>query len=381
MNARTRARETHSDESEAGSELRRETPSGGPEPGSELCELSSDESVPEALNRNRDEKQRQKYEQLFGETHVPHTPWERLENGEVACHVTKLVFATAVQCINHKRTQQYQRGLAASDLQQDEDVLVELEKQARAEKDRFIQQKHALVKETNIAKQTLRAETAHLAKAVRQKEHDLLMAKAKIAKMQTQHERQIAHIKSTYQRKIDALIRLMDEQSKGGSQTTAKEPGKACRKKSQGLRDLSVPPHCSPVSTPSPKPEAKVPECSALKMGPNPWAPIEFDAMVGLHKMSLASAQSTKSKNAVPNEVMQAFLLDMQVPANMTPPVDMSDCGSVTEGSGRSTRSESLGSCVSSLGSEDALCKVHKFPAGALAVDAQLKISECGCLR
>ena len=80
-----------------------------------------------------------------------------------------------------------------------------------------------------------------------------------------------------------------------------------------GLRDLSVPPHCSPVSTPSPKPEAKVPECSALKMGPNPWAPIEFDAMVGLHKMSLASAQSTKSKNAVPNEVMQAFLLDMQV--------------------------------------------------------------------
>ena len=78
MNARTRARETHSDESEAGSELRRETPSGGPEPGSELCELSSDESVPEALNRNRDEKQRQKYEQLFGETHVPHTPWERL---------------------------------------------------------------------------------------------------------------------------------------------------------------------------------------------------------------------------------------------------------------------------------------------------------------
>ena len=50
--------------------------------------------------------------------------------------MTKLVFATAVQCINHKRTQQYQRGLAASDLQQDEDVLVELEKQARAEKDR-----------------------------------------------------------------------------------------------------------------------------------------------------------------------------------------------------------------------------------------------------
>ena len=59
------------------------------------------------------------------------------ENGEVACHASKLVFATAVQCINHKRKQQYKVDLAASEFKEDENLMAELEKQAQVEKDRY----------------------------------------------------------------------------------------------------------------------------------------------------------------------------------------------------------------------------------------------------
>ena len=51
------------------------------------------------------------------------------------------------------------------------------------------------------------AQAARLAKANRQLEHDLLVAKSKIEKLQAQHDRQIEHVKSTYQRKIDKLAR------------------------------------------------------------------------------------------------------------------------------------------------------------------------------
>ncbi len=50
-------------------------------------------------------------------------------------------------------------------------------------------------------------QAARLAKANRQLEHELLVSKSRLEKVQTQHERQMEHVKSTYQRKIDKLIR------------------------------------------------------------------------------------------------------------------------------------------------------------------------------
>jgi hypothetical protein len=270
--------------------------------------------VPKVANRDREDRQRRKYDQLFGNADVACTAWEHLENGEVACHASKLVFATAVQCINHKRKQQYKVDLAASEFKEDENLMAELEKQAQVEKDRLHHQKYAVVKQRNIAKQDLRMEAARLAKANRQLEHDLLVAKSKIEKLQAQHDRQIEHVKSTYQRKIDKLARSLELKCKGSNQNdTDREKETAPLEKSQ-------------VLTPAAKLEAQIPRPCTLEGWLAPWGPTDFDAMAGLQRISIANPkEGTSPEPAVPDAVLQAF---RKVRASMQPclATNLQDC-------------------------------------------------------
>ena len=59
------------------------------------------------------------------------------DNGEVACHASKIVCTTAVQCINHKRKLQYTDDLKASGLEEEAEMIAFFEKEARDEKDRY----------------------------------------------------------------------------------------------------------------------------------------------------------------------------------------------------------------------------------------------------
>ena len=188
----------------------------------EVCEISSEESegsfgehCPNG-NRDREERQRRKYDLLFGEAHVPTVAWEQLPDGDVACHVSKLVFATAVQCRNHEQKPQYQSDLAASKLMVDKTLLAALESQAEMEKADLQAHKHAVVKQKNQFKQDLRTENARLVKANRQLEHDLVMIKSKITRLQAQHERQMQHVTTASLRQIDKMARQLERRPRGG---------------------------------------------------------------------------------------------------------------------------------------------------------------------
>lgn len=279
----------------------------GPSTDSEICEISSESSressetpVPNDAKRDRKDQQHRKYHQVFGDAHVPRTAWERLANGEIACHVSQLVFATAVQCINHKKTRQYSADLAASELGQDEDMLAELETQAQAEKDRLHSQKHAIVKQKNMAKQNLRIETARLARLVRQSEHELLCMNRKIEKMQTQHDRRMEHMKSTYQRKIDKLLRKLE--SKEGR-------GQDVQTRTVTTQTVTTDPETPQVSTPPPKLDAEVaaPRPGTCEAREDPWVPVQFDVMAGLQRMSFATIKGQPAPEPAPEAVLQAF--------------------------------------------------------------------------
>ena len=60
------------------------------------------------------------------------------DSGEVACHASRIMFGTAVQCVNHRRNKQYRVDLKTSGLQEDADFLALLEHEARHEKDKYL---------------------------------------------------------------------------------------------------------------------------------------------------------------------------------------------------------------------------------------------------
>ena len=213
----------------------------------EVCEISSEESdeqCPKVGNRDREERQRRKYDLLFGGAHVPIVAWERLPDGDVACHVSKLVFATAVQCLNHQQKHVYNTDLAASKLMVDVHLLQALKKQAEVEKADLHAHKHAMVRHRNQMKQDLRMEIARLAKANRQLEHDLEIIKSKIKRVQTQHNRQMEHLTTTSLRKIDKLARHLERRAKTRRQIEADEgTSKDDAQRCDGAQDLTVSPN------------------------------------------------------------------------------------------------------------------------------------------
>jgi hypothetical protein len=103
----------------------------------------------------------------------------------------------------------YRQNLAESGVMEDAEIIQQIEKMSVEEKERLNNQKFSIIKHRNAAHQELRVEAARLAKAKRKLEHDLLVAKSKIDKMQSQHERQLEYVKSTFQRKLDKLYRQL----------------------------------------------------------------------------------------------------------------------------------------------------------------------------
>lgn len=250
--------------------------------------------------KDREDRQRKKYLQLIAEAEAPATTaWDRAATGEYVCHVSQLAFATAVQCVNHRRKQQYKADLAASGLEEDPEFVAAVERYAQEEKDRLHQQKYAIIKQRNMAKQDLRIEAARLAKANRQLEHELLLAKSRMEKVQSQHERQMEHLKSTYQRRIDKLVRQLDQKAKGPSFPTEEAP--------------STEPLPWAPPRPAGPPAATTTSWLPSPGGPDPWAPVAFDAFAGLpapaHK-TISPADLFSAKNArpaIPYEVLRAF--------------------------------------------------------------------------
>ena len=47
------------------------------------------------------QRQNKRYLAMFGDSEEPKTGWERLEDGQIACHDRKLLFSTALQCRNY----------------------------------------------------------------------------------------------------------------------------------------------------------------------------------------------------------------------------------------------------------------------------------------
>ena len=194
----------------------------------ELCEISSEsswESPPEQTPRVR--IWRRKYDELFSETHVPTAAWEQLDNGQWACHVSRMVFATAVQSINHQRKWQYQCDLAVSYLREDGMLLTALEQKAQEEKQR--QKSTASAAKASVKRKNtehiLQLEARRLLRANRRLEREVAEMQLKLAKMPGQHQRQLRRIKWNCQRKATELAALLEAPRKGNGQEDADKPG------------------------------------------------------------------------------------------------------------------------------------------------------------
>jgi len=165
-----------------------------------------DRKQDEPGNKDRERKQREKYTETYGADFKPTKAWEVLD-GVIVCHINQLIFSTAVQSTHHMSRPTYKSALAFSNLEEDPELIANLEQMAAEEKTRLHDQRFSIIKHRNAAHQELRMEAARLAKAKRRLEHDLLVANAKIEKLQTQHQRQIEYIKSVCQRKMEKLAR------------------------------------------------------------------------------------------------------------------------------------------------------------------------------
>jgi hypothetical protein len=167
--------------------------------------LGADQPEGGKATKDRERKQNAKYFELFGCDHQPTVAWEILPDDLFACHVSKLIFSTAIQSMHHMGKAIYRQQLLDSMIPEDPNVIAEIEEMSLEEKEKLHSQKYAIIKHRNAAHQELRVEAARLAKTKRKLEHDLLVAKGKIHKMQVQHGRQMDYVKSTFQRKLDRL--------------------------------------------------------------------------------------------------------------------------------------------------------------------------------
>ena len=174
----------------------------------ELCQIPSESSRLSATEQTpRVRAWRTKYDKLFSEAHVPTAAWEQLDNGQWACHVSRMVFATAVQCINHQRKWQYQCDLEASHLREDTAVVKALERKAQEEKEQL---RTAAAKQRKKTKRDLTNEVDRLGDLQRRLERELALAEQQLEMMPELHRRELRNVKSTYHSKVKEFARRLE---------------------------------------------------------------------------------------------------------------------------------------------------------------------------
>ena len=178
----------------------------------ELSEISSESSQLSSPERTPRESVRHcKYDKLFSEAHVPTAAWEQLDNGQWACHVSRMVFATAVQCINHQRKWQYQCDLEASHLREDTAVVKALERKAQEER-----HQNATVRQGRNTQCDLTTETQRLMEANRQLTQDLAVKQMRLDEMRRRHRRELRRMQWSSRRQVDDLAALLEALRKNG---------------------------------------------------------------------------------------------------------------------------------------------------------------------
>ena len=175
--------------------------------------------------RDREARQHEKYLEVCGAKGEARPAWELLPDGSFACHVSELLFSTATQSVHHMERDSYRKRLAASGLSEDPHVIATIEQMCADEKEALNNQKHATIKQRNAAHQELRVEASRLNKAKRKLEHDVMVTKTRMDKMQLQHERQLQYLTTTFQQKMDKMYRqLINRNQTACPKESANEP-------------------------------------------------------------------------------------------------------------------------------------------------------------
>jgi FtsZ-binding cell division protein ZapB len=216
----------------------------------------------------------------------------------IACHVTRMMFTTATQCVNHRAKAKYKATLAASAYQEDPEFLAHIHTCAQQERTSLRQHKHDVIKQRNAMKQDLKMEVSKLTKSNRRLEHELNMARRKIEKMQRQMEQMASAHEETVGRLRSRLGE--DDNSVAGDAPAVPEA------EAVDWADLD---HTGSTSDP----DRVSTGAASSTAGKDRWAPVEFDAMAGLFNgmrplpVLNSSDDRTRVDEKVPDEIIQAW--------------------------------------------------------------------------
>jgi hypothetical protein len=155
------------------------------------------------------QRQTNKYLERFGECEEPKTGWERLEDGQIACHHKKLLFSTAVQCRNYLSKSGYIKSLAPLAQEEGAEFLANLDEECAEERSRLRTLQNSWTKQKNAINQEMKIHVAQLQKANRQLGHEKMVMERQLAKLVEQQKRELDAAKTMQQRKLESTAKLV----------------------------------------------------------------------------------------------------------------------------------------------------------------------------
>ena len=184
-----------------------------PGPANVIRHASLDSSAAQ-LQRAKDfetqlQRQHKRYLALFGHSAVPKTGWERLGDGQIACHDKKLLFATAVQCRNYLGRSGAGHSPAAVAREEGAAFLAHLDKESSEERSRLRTVQKSAAKQKNALNQEMKVRVDQLQKVNRRLVHETTALARQLAKLQAQQQRELEAAQATQQRALESVARLM----------------------------------------------------------------------------------------------------------------------------------------------------------------------------
>uniref|UniRef100_A0A7S4G6Z8 Uncharacterized protein n=1 Tax=Eutreptiella gymnastica TaxID=73025 RepID=A0A7S4G6Z8_9EUGL len=172
--------------------------------GSSSSQLQYSKDVEMQLQR-----QNKRYLAMFGDSEEPKTGWERLEDGQIACHDRKLLFSTALQCRNYLVKSGYVQSPAALAQEEGAEFLAHLDAECLEERSKLRKLQKSVTKQKNAVNQEMKVHVAQFEKANRRLVHENTVLEHRLAKLEAQQKQELEAAQALQRRALESLTRLM----------------------------------------------------------------------------------------------------------------------------------------------------------------------------
>jgi hypothetical protein len=155
------------------------------------------------------QRQNKRYLAMFSHSEEPKTGWERLEDGQIACHDKKLLFSTAVQCRNYLGKSGYVQSPAALAQEDGAEFLAHLDAECLEERSKLRKLQKSVTKQKNAVNQEMKVHVAQFEKANRRLVHENTVLEHRLAKLEAQQKQELEAAQALQRRALESLTRLM----------------------------------------------------------------------------------------------------------------------------------------------------------------------------